>query len=192
MIARGTRLPRVHSFAPIADENAEVLILGSMPGRASLAAGQYYAHRQNAFWRILCELLRIDPSSAYEVRAQALKSARIALWDVLQSCTREGSLDAAIERDTQIANDFRSFFDAHEQIRRVFFNGAAAEACFTRHVLPEIEKRAIRYVRLPSTSPAHASMSFEQKLEAWRKALCHSRHPSAWRHGAAKARRTDT
>lgn len=162
---------RVHSFAPIADANAQVLILGSMPGRASLAAGQYYAHRQNAFWRILCELLRIDPSSAYEARAQALKSARIALWDVLQSCTREGSLDAAIERDTQIANDFRSFFDAHEQIKRVCFNGATAEACFNRHVLPEIEKRSIRYVRLPSTSPAHAAMSFEHKLEAWRSAL---------------------
>src|SRR6478672_7124744 len=134
-------MPRVHSFAPIADENAEVLILGSMPGRASLAAGQYYAHRQNAFWRILCELLQIDASSAYEERAQALKSARIALWDVLQSCTREGSLDAAIERETQIANDFRTFFARHEKIRCVCFNGATAEACFARHVLPQIEKR---------------------------------------------------
>lgn len=164
-------MPRVHSFAPIADENAQMLILGSMPGRASLAAGQYYAHTQNAFWRILCELLRIDPGTAYEERAQALKSARIALWDVLQSCTREGSLDAAIERDTQVANDFRTFFATHKNVARVFFNGATAEACFNRHVLHQIENGSIRYLRLPSTSPAHAGMPFEQKLEAWRAAL---------------------
>ena len=171
MAVRSKRMPRVHSFEPIEDQHAEVLILGSMPGRASLAAGQYYAHAQNAFWRILCELLRIDPGSAYEQKAQALKSARIALWDVLRSCAREGSLDAAIERDTQVANDFRSFFATHQKIKRVCFNGATAEACFNRHVLHQLGSGSIRYLRLPSTSPAHASMAFEQKLEAWRAAV---------------------
>ncbi|OFZ98335.1 MAG: DNA-deoxyinosine glycosylase [Betaproteobacteria bacterium RIFCSPLOWO2_02_FULL_62_17] len=161
-------MSRVRSFQPIEDKNAKVLILGSMPGRASLAAGQYYAHGQNAFWRVISELLRLDAVTPYERKVQALKAARIAVWDVLRSCTREGSLDARIERDSQVANDFRSFFRAHPGITRVFFNGAMAEACFKRHVLQNVDDDSISYVRLPSTSPAHASLSFEQKLKAWR------------------------
>jgi len=161
-------MARVRSFAPIADRDARILILGSMPGAASLAAGQYYAHPQNAFWRILAALLRFDAASPYAVKVQSLKTARIALWDVLHSCSRTGSLDAMIESDTQIANDFRAFFGAHKKITRVYFNGAKAEACFKRHVLKEIEGGPMRYTRLPSTSPAHASRSFKQKLAAWR------------------------
>src|ERR1035437_10981505 len=103
-------MARVNSFEPIEDRSAEILILGSMPGRASLAADQYYAHAQNGFWRIMSELLRFDATAPYSVRVRALKAARIALWDVLHSCLREGSLDSMIERDTQIANDFRTFF----------------------------------------------------------------------------------
>lgn len=159
---------RVHSFEPIADENAAVLVLGSMPGRASLAAGRYYAHPQNAFWRIVAELLQFDAAAPYEHRIRALQSARIALWDVLHSCTRAGSLDASIERDTLIANDFRAFFREHKKIRRVFFNGATAESCFRRHVLDELDAGPIAYVRLPSTSPANASVPYERKLQAWR------------------------
>jgi double-stranded uracil-DNA glycosylase len=161
-------MARVHSFEPIADRNAEVLILGSMPGLASLAAGQYYAHPQNAFWRIMSELLRIDPASPYPARIGALKSARIALWDVLQSCTREGSLDAMIELDTQIANDFQMFFSKHRRISQVFFNGTKAEACFRKHVLGSWDAGPIACARLPSTSPANASWSYAQKLHAWR------------------------
>jgi TDG/mug DNA glycosylase family protein len=161
-------MARIHSFDPIEDKNAEILILGSMPGIASLAANQYYAHAQNSFWRIISELLQLDPASAYDARTQALKSARIALWDVLQSCTRDGSLDATIERDTQIANDFRTFFSTHSRITHVFFNGAKAEDFFKRHVLQNIDSSSISYLRLPSTSPANASMSFEKKLSAWR------------------------
>lgn len=161
-------MARVHSFDPIADKSAEVLVLGSMPGLASLAAGQYYAHPQNAFWRVISELLEVDPAAPYPARIKALKSARIALWDVLQSCSREGSLDAMIERDAQIANDFQAFFRKHRKIRQVFFNGAKAEACFKRHVLRSIDTGPFAYVRLPSTSPANASISYEQKLLAWR------------------------
>ncbi len=83
---------RIHSFEPIEDRDAEVLILGSMPGRASLMAGQYYAHARNAFWPIMAELLQFEATAPYGVRVQALKAARIALWDVLHSCVREGSL----------------------------------------------------------------------------------------------------
>ncbi|TSA53162.1 MAG: DNA-deoxyinosine glycosylase [Nitrosomonadaceae bacterium] len=173
-------MAHIYSFAPIAERNAEILILGSMPGCASLTAGQYYAHAQNAFWRIISELLQLDPASPYEVRVQALKSARIALWDVLRSCKREGSLDSMIEADTQTANDFRTFFRTHPQITHVFFNGAKAEACFRQHVLHGIDGRTTRcYTRLPSTSPANASLSYARKLEAWRTILLPGQSRSA-------------
>ncbi|MBI5921533.1 MAG: DNA-deoxyinosine glycosylase [Betaproteobacteria bacterium] len=161
----------VHSFAPIADRNAEILILGSMPGEASLAAGEYYAHPQNAFWRIICDLLALDAAATYAARVAALKAARIALWDVLQSCVREGSLDAKIRTGSQKPNDFRSFFKTHRKIARVFFNGATAEASFKKLVQPVIAPDALLYARLPSTSPAHAAMAYAQKLGAWRKLL---------------------
>jgi hypoxanthine-DNA glycosylase len=166
-------MPRVRSFRPIADRNADILILGSMPGRASLAARQYYAHPRNAFWRIAAQLLGFDRALPYAKRVRALQSARIALWDVLQSCTREGSLDARIEN--AIANDLSAFFRSHGKIRHVFFNGATAEATFKRHVLPTLGERAVRYRRLPSTSPANASLSLARKLRAWR-AILNLRH----------------
>ena len=162
-------MPRVRSFKPIADSKAEILILGSMPGRASLAARQYYAHPRNAFWGIAAELLGFERTLPYANRVRALKAARIALWDVLQSCTREGSLDARIVNG--IANDFSAFFRSHGKIRHVFFNGATAEATFKRHVLPALGERAVRYRRLPSTSPANASVSLARKLRAWRAIL---------------------
>lgn len=164
-------MARVHSFAPIADENAEVLILGSMPGLASLTANQYYAHPQNAFWRIIAELLKFDATASYQEKTQALKSARIAIWDVLQSCSREGSLDAMIENDTHTANDFQTFFRTHPKITNVFFNGAKAEECFKRHGLQKFAASSAVYLRLPSTSPANASLSFTKKLDAWREIL---------------------
>jgi len=162
---------RIRSFAPIADRHARVLILGSMPGRASLEAGRYYAHRQNAFWRIVCELLGVDPGSSYARRVQALKAARIALWDVLQSCSRRGSLDSGIERESEIANDFPAFLRKHRQIRRICFNGAKAASSFKRSVMPALGRRALRYSRLPSTSPANASVTYERKRRAWRAIL---------------------
>lgn len=158
----------VRSFPPVAARDAEVLILGSMPGEASLAAGRYYAHPQNAFWPIMAALLLFDASAAYEARVRALKSSRIALWDVLQSCRRDGSLDADISREDLAANDFGRFFRNHASIRRVYFNGATAEQCYRRHVAPALARTELRLMRLPSTSPAHASLSFRAKLESWR------------------------
>jgi TDG/mug DNA glycosylase family protein len=162
---------RVRSFQPIADANAEVLVLGSMPGVVSLRAQQYYAHPQNAFWRIIGELLGVDADASYARRVKALKAARIAVWDVLESCVREGSADAMIEDDSLLANDFRTFFAVHTRIQRVFFNGAKAEACYERHVLRQLETQSIVYSRLPSTSPANASVTFADKLDAWRAIL---------------------
>ena len=170
-------MAQVQSFPPIARNDARVLILGSMPGQASLAAGRYYAHPQNAFWRIASTLTGLDPDSPYPARVEALKSARIALWDVLHSCSREGSLDAAIERDTQTVNDFPAFFLRHGRITHVFFNGAKAEECFRRQVLKQLAAPGLEYLRLPSTSPANASLPYDRKLDAWRKILTVLREP---------------
>ena len=161
-------MPHVQSFAPIENTDARILILGSIPGEASLRAGQYYAHPRNLFWRIMGELLDTDPASSYGQRVQALKSARIALWDVLRSCHRKGSLDSNIDDVSLVPNDFAAFFLRHPGITHVFFNGSKAEACYRRHVQPVIRIESLEYLRLPSTSPANASISYERKLEAWR------------------------
>lgn len=168
------RRGRIRSFPPIAARDARVLILGSMPGRRSLEARQYYAHRQNAFWRILGALLGFDPAAPYAARSRALKSARIALWDVLHSCVREGSLDTMIE--AEVANDFRAFFRTHRAVTHVFFNGAKAEASYRRLVQGAIGS-PLRYRRLPSTSPAHAALPFARKLAAWRAILSMKEQP---------------
>jgi double-stranded uracil-DNA glycosylase len=174
-LRKARRRERIRSFAPIAGRDARVLILGSMPGKRSLEARQYYAHKQNAFWRIVGDLLGIDPRAPYGKRIRAVKSARIAVWDVLHSCTRTGSLDSDIDGTSEIANDFRAFFRQHRKISRVFFNGAKAEASFRRHVAIRLDGTPIRapiqYARLPSTSPAHAALPYPRKLKAWQAIL---------------------
>ncbi len=164
-------MPRVQSFPPIADRRARILILGSMPGKASLAAGQYYAHPQNGFWPIMGALIGAGANLPYLSRTAALKAAGIALWDVLASCERESSLDADIRQESMVANDFTGFFAGHPKIAAVFFNGGMAETCFRRHVAPFVDCTALHLQRLPSTSPANASYSRDRKLAAWRGAL---------------------
>ena len=156
------------SFPPIAAPDARLLILGSMPGLASLAAGQYYAHPRNAFWPIMGKLLGFSPALDYAARVASLHQAGIAVWDVLYSCRRQGSLDSAIEDDSLVTNDLAGFLAGQPAIRHVFFNGAKAEHCFRRHIELAVPQREIVFRRLPSTSPAHAGRSFEQKLAAWR------------------------
>jgi TDG/mug DNA glycosylase family protein len=158
----------VHSFPPIASERSRVLILGTMPGIASLRAGQYYAHPQNLFWRIMATILDFDPAQPYPSRVEAVRSAEIAVWDVLKSCTRASSLDSAIVGSSIVPNDLPAFLAAHPQVRRVCFNGAKAEALYTRYVRPHLAQvPAIEYLRLPSTSPANASVPRADKLRAW-------------------------
>ncbi len=158
----------IQSFPAIVDANARILILGSIPGIASLAANQYYAHPRNLFWRIIADLLNSGPLQDYSAKTQALLNARMALWDVMKSCYRPGSLDAAIEPESIVANDFNALFNNHPRIQKVFFNGAAAEQAFKRLVLPGLDCQPLSMQRLPSTSPAHAAMSYRQKLECWR------------------------
>lgn len=139
-----------------------------MPGVLSLQQQQYYAHPRNAFWPVVAQIVGFDPAAPYPQRIAALRDAGIALWDVLHACHRDGSLDSDIQADSMIANDFDIFFAEHPHIRRVFFNGAKAEHIFRKVVLPAIAPRAaLSYRRLPSTSPAHAALSTNQKLQAW-------------------------
>lgn len=159
----------IHSFPPIADARAEILILGSMASKASLAAGQYYAHPHNYFWPLICELLKLPADTSYLARTKALLANRIALWDVIKSCRRSSSLDADIDPDSIIANDFATFYRAHPKITQVYFNGSTVEKFYRRHVMPSLDKMYInlQYFRLPSTSPANASWSRQRKRQAW-------------------------
>ena len=162
----------LYSFPPIASTDARVLILGSMPGVASLQADQYYAHPHNRFWPILGSLLGFDPALPYAERCTALSRAGIAVWDVLQSCIRPGSLDADIDPASIVPNDIGGLLQRSPGIELICFNGGAAETLFRRHLLkPLASQHPIARVRLPSTSPAHAGMRPEAKLEAWRAAL---------------------
>jgi hypoxanthine-DNA glycosylase len=163
---------RLSGFPPIADRRARVLVLGSMPSEASLAAGEYYAFRHNQFWRIAGALCGFDHGAPYARRKAGLKRAGIALWDVLESCVRRGSLDADIEEDSIRVNDFAAFLAAHPGIRRVCFNGRKAESAWRRRVAPTLSNSQIlEYRLLPSTSPAHAGMGYREKLKVWGKAI---------------------
>jgi hypoxanthine-DNA glycosylase len=139
-----------------------------MPGKVSLRAQQYYAHPRNAFWKLMGTLLGFDADVPYPERLEHLTKARIALWDVLKTCTRESSLDSDIVDDTSVPNDFASFFATHPGITRVFFNGEKAESSFRKLVLPTLgDGEPSVFVRLPSTSPANASIPYERKRADW-------------------------
>lgn len=159
---------RVQSFPPIAGPDARVLVLGSMPGVESLRRAQYYAHPRNAFWPIVGDLFGFDSERPYEERVTALRAARVALWDVLAHCVRPGSLDADI-RD-EVPNDLPGFLAEHAGVHTIAFNGQKAATAFEKHVAPAIPERLpdLWLERLPSTSPAHASLSRADKLERWR------------------------
>ncbi len=153
-------------FAPHASTDATKLILGSMPGVASLEAGQYYAYGRNAFWKIIGDLYGAGPELDYQSRLKILSDRRIALWDVIKNCHRPGSLDSSIAEAGLITNDFTHFFSQHSQITRVYFNGLKAASLFNKKVLPLIDKE-IEYHLLPSTSPANAATDYAAKLQAW-------------------------
>ncbi len=159
----------IHSFPPISDLTADRLILGSMPGKASLAANQYYAHPRNLFWPIIDTLFDIPAALPYSERCQRLAAQGVALWDVLRTCTRSSSLDSDILDASIVPQDFADFLRSHPCIRVIFFNGAKAEGVWRRHVGPGLpdDLAAIPTVRLPSTSPANASIPYPVKLRQW-------------------------
>jgi hypoxanthine-DNA glycosylase len=156
--------PMLRGLPPVIGDGCRLLVLGNMPGAKSLTLQQYYGNPHNAFWRIMADVFGFDAVAPYEHRVAALCASGTGAWDVLQSCRRIGSLDSAVQRDSVVANDFAAFFDAHAAIRRVIFNGAAAEQNY-RRLVPAID-RPIEFVRLPSTSPAQ-TMGYQNKLAAW-------------------------
>jgi len=164
-------MTQVSSFLPIEGKSARVLILGSMPGVASLNANQYYAHPQNAFWKIISTITGCPASASYETRVEVLKQSGIALWDVLESCIRPGSLDADIDMITAKANDIAALLQRQPGIKTIYFNGGTAEKIFNKRILPTLVNTHIQYIRLPSTSPAHAGMSLAEKTKIWREAI---------------------
>ncbi len=150
---------------PVFDENARVLILGSFPSVASISAQQYYAHPRNQFWRILGAVLgRPLAELSYAERLVAVRAARLAIWDSYAACERAGSLDSAI--GNSIPNDIATLKKSAPALRRVCFNGRVA----ARRVR-EFTALGLETMSLPSTSPAHAGMRFEDKLDQWRVAL---------------------
>jgi TDG/mug DNA glycosylase family protein len=163
-------MTRLRSFRPIRGPRVTRLILGSMPGAASLQAAEYYAHPRNAFWMVMEALFGIARTLPYPERMHALEAAGVAVWDVLATCRRRGSLDSAIELDSIVPNDFARFLQEHPGIQRIYFNGATARRLYDRHVLPTlpVEQQQITLLTLPSTSPANAGLSLQQKIEAWR------------------------
>ena len=168
-------MSKINSFPPVADSNATILILGSMPSIRSLQAQEYYAHPRNSFWFIITTLLADGSDLDYKDRKSLLTNNRIALWDVLNSCERNGSLDSAIQNKTAVVNDFNKFFRDHPMIKAIYFNGALAQQEYNRQVLPDLDSHFsdVEYHRLPSTSPAMASLTREQKLQQWAVILQH-------------------
>lgn len=169
----GIDTAKARGFPPLARAHAHSLILGSMPGQASLQQQRYYAHPRNAFWPIMRQVLGLPLDAGYACATKALVAQGFALWDVLACCERPGSLDADIRAEGMQANDFGVFLRAHPGIGRVFFNGTAAQVLYRRHVMPALpaELAALPQVRLPSTSPAHAAMNGQQKARLWQQAL---------------------
>ena len=153
-------------FAPVASPDSRLLILGSMPGVASLEAVQYYAFPRNVFWKIMGDLFAAGPDLNYPSRLKKLGENHVALWDVIEACHRPGSLDSAISEAGMATNDFSGFFKQHPRITHVYFNGQKAAGLYKKKVLPGLTGH-YEYHVLPSTSPAHAARSYAAKLEAW-------------------------
>jgi TDG/mug DNA glycosylase family protein len=159
----------INSFPPVEPEQARVLIIGSMPGKASLNAHQYYAHPRNAFWPILGHWLGFDAALPYEERLVQLQRHNVGLWDALYQCERPSSLDADIVKTSIVPNDFAGWFARHPETRAVLCNGTAAYDSYCKKVIPTLNDPAqnIPALKLPSTSPAHASLSADHKREQW-------------------------
>ncbi|WP_428242270.1 DNA-deoxyinosine glycosylase [Gynuella sp.] len=158
------------SFSPVIEENSEVLVLGSMPGEASLRQQQYYGHPQNLFWEILLECEGYEANTLdYADKLALLKNKKVALWDVLEYCERPGSLDSSIVTETEQANDLITLLRQYRNIRKICFNGKKSYQSFHRHVLRDNTDffQTYKLVTLPSTSPANASIPRTVKYQQW-------------------------
>ncbi|HEX5693122.1 MAG TPA: DNA-deoxyinosine glycosylase [Arenimonas sp.] len=163
---------QLRGMPPILGDGARVLVLGSMPGAESLRRREYYGHARNHFWRIIQDIYLIPRDLPYPVRVEALRGAGVAVWDVLASCHRQGSLDAAIDRASMRVNAIDILVRSQPRLERIVFNGAFAAQVYRSCIEERVGAvRQIATLRLPSTSPANASFSYERKLAAWRAGL---------------------
>ncbi len=158
-------------FKPVIGGKPKALILGSMPGEASLQQAQYYANPRNLFWEIIATHFNIDHQASYETKTADLVSSRIALWDVIGSCERQGSLDSSIRSSSIKVNNFTKLFTDYPSITHVFFNGTKAKTEFNKRVLPELNEfnHKLNLILLPSTSPANARITRHEKITQWSK-----------------------
>lgn len=155
-------MSKCKSFAPAINENSKILILGSMPGIKSLEEAQYYAHPQNRFWKVMSILCNKDlVNLSYEERIQTLLDNNFALWDVIKTCSRKGSLDSAIENEKP--NNIKSLLKKYPNIKTIYLNGNKAYSAFKKH-FPELLPLCIK---MPSTSPANARFRMEALLKEW-------------------------
>lgn len=161
------------SFTPIEPAFMRVLVLGSMPGVASLTEQAYYAHPRNAFWPIMASLLAVDWPTDYLARYGLLQQQQVGLWDVLAQCERPGSLDSAIKKQSIQINDISSLVARHSECRAIALNGGKAAELFKRYVLPSnpVLYAPLKLIELPSTSPANARLSLADKTCIWQDKL---------------------
>lgn len=157
-------MKRLQSFSPIVNEDSKILILGSMPGAQSLEEQQYYANPMNQFWPIIFTLFNEPIEYKYENRVRFVLNKGIAIWDVVATCQREGSLDSNIKKET--INNFEKFFLSYPNIKFIAFNGAKALELYKKGVRG-LDVSPKEYRLLPSTSPAN-TIKFEEKLSKWK------------------------
>ena len=169
----GPEIEASRCFEPVSRADARVLILGTLPGRMSLERNEYYAQPRNSFWPIMSRLTGGSNDLPYRDRLRLLTEKRIALWDVCAEAARVGSMDHKIQSKTLKPNDFGAFFELHPHIELICFNGSKAESVYRTKIAPTLAARhcAILSKTLPSTSPAHASLTFAQKLSRWEAVL---------------------
>jgi double-stranded uracil-DNA glycosylase len=167
------KAPLETCFSPIVSSEAKILILGSFPGEESLRKQEYYAHPRNAFWYIMQALFHCRDALSYQEKMEVLISKKVALWDVLSSCHRKGSLDSSIDDKTIRVNDFQTFFERYTDIEWVFFNGVKAEKEYMKRVSVSFEnpRKTLHFERLPSTSPAMAQLTRDEKIIQWSKII---------------------
>ena len=156
-------------FPPIAEPGAKVLILGTLPGGISLEKREYYAQPRNRFWQLMADLFGVAADLPYAIRTQRLTARGIAVWDVCKTAYRPGSLDASIRAGSEVPNEFAGFYRDHPLIRLICFNGQKAAAMYEKKVSRTLPGKFsnIKSAVLPSTSAAHASVPYREKLRLW-------------------------
>jgi len=161
----------IKSFDLKCGKHSKVLVLGSIPGVASLDAVQYYAHPRNAFWRIMADYFNFDVEESYDLRISHIVEQGVALWDVLRQCERNGSLDSAIKNETIVPNELEAWLSHEPSVRAILLNGGKAAQVFKKHFPQLMQREDLNVVALPSTSPAYAAMHFDEKKHQWHQVL---------------------